>query len=217
MNEAIWLSCIDPIPMLAFLRGSGSDRKFRLFGLACCREIEPLLGPSSLSSLATVEQYADGLRSRSTLVRARAAATRVLEEVSQADRGGALVVKWLCHDHVWPQCGVIARDSAEFLASRQPRHLMKATRRLALLNRARLLRDVFTPFHPTAFDASWRTEAVIALARGVYEDRAFDRLPVLADALEDAGCADADILAHCRGDGPHVRGCWVVDLVLGKV
>jgi len=80
-----------------------------------------------------------------------------------------------------------------------------------------LLRDIFgNPFHPVAFDPAWRTEAVVGLARGAYEDRAFDRLPVLADALEDAGCADAAVLAHCRGPGPHVRGCWVVDLVLGK-
>src|SRR5260370_923062 len=52
------------------------------------------------------------------------------------------------------------------------------------------------------------------LAAAIYEERAFDRLPVLADALEDAGCADADILGHCRGGGEHVRGCWAVDSVL---
>ena len=57
---------------------------------------------------------------------------------------------------------------------------------------------------------------MLGLARGIYEDRAFDRLPLLADALMDAGCADEQILAHCRSEGPHVRGCWVVDLVLGK-
>ena len=50
----------------------------------------------------------------------------------------------------------------------------------------------------------------------MHDDRAFDRLPILADALEDAGCDNADVLAHCRGEGPHVRGCWVVDLILGK-
>jgi hypothetical protein len=72
------------------------------------------------------------------------------------------------------------------------------------------------PFRPISFDPSWRTEAVVGLARGMYESRDFGPMPVLADALEDAGCADADVLAHCRGPGPHVRGCWVVDLVLGK-
>jgi len=63
---------------------------------------------------------------------------------------------------------------------------------------------------------SWLTADVVTLARGIYEDRAFDRLPLLADALMDAGCDDDQILAHCHGPGPHVRGCWVVDLVLGK-
>ena len=57
---------------------------------------------------------------------------------------------------------------------------------------------------------------MVKLAQGIYDDRAFDRMPVLADALEEAGCYDADILAHCRQPGEHVRGCWVVDLLLGK-
>ena len=60
------------------------------------------------------------------------------------------------------------------------------------------------------------TSTAVTLARSIYAERAFDRLPILADALEDAGCDAADLLAHCRGDGPHVRGCWAVDLVLGK-
>jgi hypothetical protein len=80
-----------------------------------------------------------------------------------------------------------------------------------------LLRDIFgNPFRPVAVDPSWRTSAAVALADGIYADRAFDRLPVLADALEDAGCDSGDVLAHCRSGGPHVRGCWAVDLLLGK-
>ncbi len=80
-----------------------------------------------------------------------------------------------------------------------------------------LLRDVIgNPFRPLTADPAWLTATVRALAEGIYADRAFDRMPILADALEDAGCDNADILAHCRGPGPHVRGCWVVDLILGK-
>jgi hypothetical protein len=80
-----------------------------------------------------------------------------------------------------------------------------------------LIRDIFgNPFRPVTADPSWLTSTVAALARGIYADRAFDRLPILADALQDAGCDHADILDHCRGHGPHVRGCWVVDLLLGK-
>ncbi len=66
-------------------------------------------------------------------------------------------------------------------------------------------------------DPAWRTSDVVALARGIYDDRAFDRMPILADALQDAGCNSDDILNHCRDTNtPHARGCWVVDLVLGK-
>lgn len=72
------------------------------------------------------------------------------------------------------------------------------------------------PFRPVTADPTWLTSAVVALAEGIYADRAFDRMPILADALEGAGCEDADVLSHCRSDGLHVRGCWVVDLLLGK-
>jgi hypothetical protein len=65
-------------------------------------------------------------------------------------------------------------------------------------------------------DPNWLTSTVRALADGTYEQKAFDRMPILADALQDAGCSDEQVLDHCRGPGPHVRGCWVVDLVLGK-
>jgi hypothetical protein len=80
-----------------------------------------------------------------------------------------------------------------------------------------LLPDIFgNPYRPVAFAPEWRTDAAVALARGMYESREFGAMPILADALQDAGCASAEILDHCRGPGPHVRGCWVVDLVLGK-
>ncbi|HVK19447.1 MAG TPA: hypothetical protein VM533_21110 [Fimbriiglobus sp.] len=78
-------------------------------------------------------------------------------------------------------------------------------------------RDIFgNPFRPVTADSSWLTSTVVALARTIYHEWAFDRLPILADALEEAGCDDADVLTHLRGDGPHARGCWAVDLVLGK-
>ena len=80
-----------------------------------------------------------------------------------------------------------------------------------------LIRCIFgNPFRPVTLDPSWRTSTVVALAEGIYADRAFERLPILADALQDAGCGNEDVLAHCRSDGPHARGCWVVDLLLGK-
>jgi hypothetical protein len=80
-----------------------------------------------------------------------------------------------------------------------------------------LIRDIFgNPFHPITFTASWRTGTAITLSREMYESRDFAAMPILADALQDAGCNNADILDHCRGPGPHVRGCFVVDLLLDK-
>jgi hypothetical protein len=80
-----------------------------------------------------------------------------------------------------------------------------------------LLRDVLgNPFRPVIVEPSWRSSNVVTLARAIYDERAFDRMPILADALEDAGCTNPDILDHCRQPGEHVRGCWLVDLVLGK-
>ncbi|MDB5305862.1 MAG: hypothetical protein JWO38_64 [Gemmataceae bacterium] len=79
-----------------------------------------------------------------------------------------------------------------------------------------LLQDIFNPFRPVTPDPAWQTSTAVTLARQMYDSRDFSPLPILADALQDAGCDHPNILAHCRGDGPHVRGCWVVDLVLGK-
>lgn len=78
-------------------------------------------------------------------------------------------------------------------------------------------RDIFgNPYRPRTIDPTWLTSTVVALAEGIYADRAFDRMPILADALQDAGCDNADILDHCQLPGEHVRGCWVIDALLGK-
>ncbi|WP_232069497.1 hypothetical protein [Gemmata massiliana] len=80
-----------------------------------------------------------------------------------------------------------------------------------------LLHDIFgNPFRPVAFSSLWRTATAVTLAAQMYDSRDFSAMPILADALQDAGCDSADVLDHCRGPGPHVRGCWVVGLVLGK-
>jgi hypothetical protein len=80
-----------------------------------------------------------------------------------------------------------------------------------------IFRDVFgNPFRPVVLEQNWLTPRVVALAQRIYDNRAFDPLPILADALEESGCTNADILTHCREPGPHVRGCWVIDLLTGK-
>ncbi|WP_246523190.1 hypothetical protein [Gemmata palustris] len=91
------------------------------------------------------------------------------------------------------------------------------TYRAYQLIKARIFRDISgNPFKRVKFDKRWRTETATLLAQQMYESREFSALPILADALQDAGCSNADILNHCHGESLHVRGCWVVDLVLGR-
>jgi hypothetical protein len=80
-----------------------------------------------------------------------------------------------------------------------------------------VIHDVLgNPFRPVILDTRWLTQTAIELARGIYAEPAFNRLPILADALEESGCDHAAILEHCRDPGPHWRGCWALDLILGK-
>jgi hypothetical protein len=80
-----------------------------------------------------------------------------------------------------------------------------------------LIRDIFgNPFRPVTLDPRWLTSTVIDLARTIYEERVWERMPILADALMDAGCDSEEVIKHCQGPGPHVRGCWVVDLLTGR-
>jgi hypothetical protein len=82
---------------------------------------------------------------------------------------------------------------------------------------ATIIRDICgSPFQPVTFHPSWLTDTVVTLARVMKGSRDFSAMPILADALQEAGCDNADVLEHCRGPAPHVRGCWVVDSVLGK-
>ena len=105
-------------------------------------------------------------------------------------------------------------DAAEYAASSIEAFL---THTAPAILSEQLVRCIFgNPFRPVTVDPAWLTPTVVALAEGIYADRAFDRMPILADALQDAGCDNADILNHCRSDGPHVRGCWVADLLRGK-
>jgi hypothetical protein len=112
----------------------------------------------------------------------------------------------------WTRRGVVLKEAGLWESDLAHRFNLKEA-----AHHVHLLHDIFyNPFHPITLAIDWRFSSVQQLARVIYEDRAFDRLPILADALEEAGCTNPDILDHCRGPGPHVRGCWVVDLILGK-
>jgi hypothetical protein len=194
MTEAEWLGGDDGEPMLEFLAGRPceTDRKLRLFAVACWRQAVSTY-PLEAAEMEAVEGYADG----------------------RIDTDGLLAAHRAHYRHLFPG----DPDSALGLVLDAGEHAYSEATRTAEARAAAagLLRDIFgNPFRPAALDPAWRTPAVVRSARGIYDEQAFDRLPLLADALTEAGCDDPSILGHCRSAGPHVRGCWVVDLVLGR-
>jgi len=218
MTEAKWLQATDPKPMLHFLSGVGSERKLRLH-LHACLSRTPERREYDVQVLAVGERLAEGQASEEDRQRVLPLVTdyHTHQYPSVAAIVSPLTVSWL----LWG-AEAAARDVASSLVPIiDPRTWNEAEWRAhindELGTQCGLLRDIFgNPLRLAGVDLRWRTETVVALATGIYEERAFDRMPILADALEDAGCDHADILTHCRGDGPHVRGCWVVDLLLGK-
>jgi hypothetical protein len=223
--------------MLAFCGGTASYRKLQLFACACCRRIWSLIASAQARRVVEVaERIADGqatdeeglresahlaweqtgqaysrVRGENVAALAGEAASRTLSDVRSAN---VRALQARC-EQALVENGLGGSPTDEALSEAQEAAVVAASNSEEL-EQARLLRDVVKPFHPVAFASRWRSADVTGLAQGVYEDRAFDRLPFLADALMDSGCDDEDILAHCRSEGPHVRGCWVVDLVLGK-
>ena len=221
MTEDEWLTCTDPEKMLGFLEGRASERKLRLFACACCRRIWRLLvDERSRQAVELSERFADGQATSEELAAAAYAATGAVHD----RQGGSNAPAYAAADPTTIGA-FIAADYADAAASAAVRDAMRTEpwrsttiRNVEERHQTLLLRDLFgpLPFRPIALNPSSLTFAVKGVAQALYADRPFDQLPVLADALEDAGCDNSDILRHCRGRGPHVRGCWALDLILGK-
>jgi hypothetical protein len=212
MTEGDWLESSDPQEMVRYLaQGVGSERKLRLFGCACCRQVWDLLKEECFrEAVETAERFADGLASGKELAIAKKVSGAALERNGLA---GVTGPRCCASGSAW-SCTRNAQTAAMY-----PLWVFtdEAQRQWEIL----FIRDIFgNPFGPRPpSDATWlkwNDGTVVKLAQGIYDERAFDRLPILADALEEAGCTNADILAHCREPGEHVRGCWVLDLLLGK-
>jgi hypothetical protein len=214
MDEAEWLEATHPNPMLSFMWMKGGERKPRLIAVACFRRAVALESATigfepdeQIIDLAErinfAERIADGL---STAPDERA---HRLEFHSSISPGSSSPLEWAAHRIADPSAWEATSGVVIALADRW--------NDAEAAHGAALVRDVFgNPFRPAALDPAWRTPTAIALASQMYESRDFGAMPILADALQDAGCDSDDVLDHCRGPGPHVRGCWVVDMVLGK-
>ena len=219
MTEAEWLECEEPRRMLAFLHRQASYRKFRLFACACCRRRWHLMtSEQSRRAVEVAERYADDLADPEELEEVFQAAAEEAEDLDNAATAAAYAAVW--DDE---QAAEEAADYAAYTVDDASENAVPSGSRWGPAGvaecaaQSEFIRCVFgNPFRAVAFDPAWRTTNVAELAQAIYDERAFDRLPILADALLDAGCDSEAILAHLRGPGPHVRGCWVVDLILGK-
>jgi hypothetical protein len=239
MTEADWLNCASATqPVFRWLNRvrKRSDRKFFLAAAAAVRHIVGWLeDPRSLAAIEVLERFADG----DATVNEREAAYRAALEVgfgADSPLREAADAPTQIPDETWKRTHA-AMAASYAIATNMPGHkawynaynamyyaLMTEKRGTMNPWQAELLREIFgNPFRPTGFDARWRTSAVTNLAQSAYAERVLphgrlheERLSVLADALEEAGCNEAELLAHLRRPGEHFRGCWALDLVLGK-
>jgi hypothetical protein len=212
MTETEWLACGEPSQLWRSIRRTATWRKAHLFCAACARralssalpeEVNALVNLVEQSADVRIDRYAIGgphmrvIEARELLEdeHLRHAAMAAINAASIELHDSSLSVNSVFHD----AANASSNPDAEYALQ------------------ANILRDIFgNPFRPLTFSPSWLTSTVIALALQMYDSRDFSAMPILADALQDAGCGNADILAHCRGPGPHVRGCFVVDKLLGR-
>ena len=227
-----WLERAAPSELGVFLGKTASPRKSGLFIRHLCRCFpEVFVDPRSLAALDAADRYEAGEIGHNGFEAARRAAEEALlharaeynpmapDPLADATRTArtALLGAGLAHDVVTQgYFRTLLADLRGVVLDRAGAGGGPRKNPIAPVMRPVFLEHFGDPRGPVARDPSWLTETVLALAQGIYVERAFDRLPILADALEDAGCDNADVLGHCRGPGPHVRGCWVIDLLLGK-
>ncbi|MFN0020507.1 MAG: SMI1/KNR4 family protein [Pirellulaceae bacterium] len=219
-----WLESLSPYPMIEGLRNLGyevSARKMRLLGIACCQRLKDLpKDDDCVRAVRLAEQMVAGV----------AAIDEVASLRSHLKKKYLAIVKGEMHSPAGLWCVGAAKnllqEDVDYLKkapvyagdanlSRVWDAANSATFCNELESYADLWREVLgNPFHPVKFAPRWRTEAAMELAREIYESQAFDRMAILADAIANAGCNDQRILAHCHRSAGHVRGCWVLDLIL---
>jgi hypothetical protein len=219
MTESDWQNAADPQAMLHFLRTSGqlSERKARLFAVACCRRVWCLLDQVGTAAVAVAERYADGATNAEELQEAVYLTEHSADGLAHYP-DYIRTAGWAAHAAVVGDT-VGAADLVAESAGPEEKVVVQPV----------LLHDLFgpLPFRPITVAPAllrWHDGTVVRLAHAAYDGRRLpagilepDRLAVLADALEEAGCGDREILAHLREPGAeHVRGCWCVDAILGR-
>jgi hypothetical protein len=211
MKRSEWIRSRSSGWMLQRVRAYKLDepRATRLFVCACGRLIWPQLTDEvGRPSIELSERFADG----------RADWRDLQAELIRIDRV------------LYPEAGrLLSRSAADFLmvfdfSIRAAERAAKGVRQLANLldhvdlepAQCDLIREIFPddPRRPEVFDPAWLTPTVVELAQAIHDRSAYDEMPILGDALEEAGCPSPVILDHCRGRSKHVRGCWVVNALI---
>ena len=208
-TEEHWLNSGNPEEMARFLESRDYDpRRWQLFACACCWRILPMLDERSRQAVAVAEREAEGLASAEEVEVARHLAHSAVLAFWQAGKDACLASAAMAAHYALVRPRRVYAYAALAAGSGQD------DERIA---QADLLRDVFAnPFRPVHLAPAWMTPTVLAIAGDIYHNDTFSELPVLGDALEDAGCDDPDVLDHARHRRPHIRGCWLVDGLLAE-
>jgi hypothetical protein len=233
VNRSEWDSCRDPTLMIRWVRDRATPRKHRLFRCASVRRLSHVLEEYGLQwrvAVDSAEQAADGTPEGSSTHSASDWWAYGGEEGPALARG---FLKCLEGSPTWSAVQDMIAATARLMEARAQRWSRAGrsgrfpTRRPAdeawaagaWRTQADLIRDLFGHlFHddPTWADRLERRHEVEPIARAIYDGHSFADVPILGDALEDAGCTDEEVLAHCRQGGEHARGCWVLDAILGR-
>lgn len=219
MTEHEWLNSADLESKLAHAPSFASNRKLLLFSCACCRRVWDKLDSLLCHPLVeAAERFADDLRHSSELTEIGQELWEFVQSEKAADRvkcwsafGAAFSLRYAPSWSV-KHTSIVANSIRRSVGTACPDLAIQE-----MQQQVSLLCDILgNPFRLSSFDPRWRTSSVLDLVQTTYASRSFDLMPILADALMDAGCADEETINHCRREGGHVRGCWVIDLTLGK-
>ena len=224
MTEDEWLRCTDPEPMLDHLYTSEPSRKMQLIAAACLRRIEHLLTDEGCRGaiLAIECEAMDDADFRKAYDAAYGGWDRMASAAYDGNYSTALLramssaglAAWHAIDGDMQCVGEVADSVAAFAApDKTPQWF--AARQAESTTQSSIIREIMgNPFRSIAFSPTWRTSEVVAIARRAYENREFSSMPRLGSALAAVGCNNSHILEHCQQTSKHVRGCWVIDLVL---
>lgn len=222
VTEKQWLRAKTPYELHLFWIAKKQYRRWRLLGIACSRRAMMLAPDERFAELAdAADRFADGAIDWDKVKSVRRLIVLVRRELGEEFGPNEVKYQTLdALDHATrqkPYDAMNAHIKAAYAYAAACRPKWTTGNRSEERVQVALAHDIFgNPFRPVSFSSEWRTSTVVSIAKSMYHSRDFGPMPLLADALQDAGCEHADILDHCRGAGPHVRGCWVVDLVLGK-